>query len=199
MPIPSANLPIVILLSELDLQCKMIVRAAERLREAAAHWIALDQCIDDGKTAPPIDIVGTCTICLSSAAAISRLLFLGDRTGARSARIPKRCHTLMLLLGNPSLIAVQALAVRNSWEHLDERLDEVLSSRAYNGFSEIHVAVKPPDAGTFVNRHFDPVNFEIKHGPDSVALQPLIDECLTLVARVADAYKVLQVKLHDPY
>jgi hypothetical protein len=179
----------------------MIVQSSERLRVAAAHWIALDQCIDDGNTSPPIDIVGTCTICLSSIAAISRLLFVGDRKGKKTIKIPKRCSALMSLLGNPSLIAVQKLSVRNSWEHLDERLDEVLSSPTYNdnGYSEIHVSVKPPDQRTFVNRHFDPVNFEIKHGPDSVALQPLIEECLSLIDRVTNAYKLLEHELHNPY
>ena len=199
MPISGKNLPVIILLSELDLQCKIIVRAAERLREAAAHWSAFCRGEDDGNTAPPIDIVGNCTICLSSAAAISRLLFVGERKGKKSARIEKRCSTLMHLLGNPSLVAVKKLAVRNSWEHLDERLDEVLASRSYNSFSEIHVSVEPPDPGTFVNRHFDPVQMEIKHGPDSVALQPLIDESVDLVNRVSNAFKILQSELHDPY
>ena len=105
----------------------------------------------------------------------------------------------MSLLGNPSLVAIQKLSVRNSWEHLDERLDEVLSSLAYSKYIEIQVSVKQPDEGTFVNRHFDPVKFEIKHGPDSVALQPLIDECLSLINRIAKAYKLLEHELHNPY
>ncbi len=57
MPILNVNFPVVMLLSEIDLQCKLIARSAERLQDSAQHWILLGQGIDDNKIAPPIDIV----------------------------------------------------------------------------------------------------------------------------------------------
>lgn len=199
MPIPNANLPVVILLSELELQCKVILRAGKRLREAAAHWKALDRGIDDGKNAAPIDIVGDCALCLSAASAISRLLFVGERQGKRSVLVSKRSRTLMHLLGEPTLRAVEALAVRNSWEHLDERLDKVLTCSSYSSYSDVHVSAQTPDPGTFVNRHFDPVKLEIGHGSDSIALQPLLDDCNQLSSRISSAFHTLQIELHEPY
>lgn len=191
MPISSNNFPAVMLLCEIDLQCKLIARSAERLRESAQHWIALDKSIDDGKTAPPIDIVALCSVCLSAAASISRHLLVGDRKGKKAIRISKRCAALMNLLGNPKLPVVSSITVRNSWEHLDERLDELLSSQSFKSYSEVHVAVKPPDAATFVLRHFDPLRMEIKYGPDAVSLEPLIAEAKELSRLVDAAFKHL--------
>lgn len=193
MPIPSKNFPVVMLLSEIDLQCKLISRAAERLCASAEHWIALDQGIDDGKTAPPIEILASCSVCLSAAAAIYKFLFIGDRKkGKKAVRIRKRCEALMNLLGNPKLPVVSSIAVRNSWEHLDERLDELLLSRAFKSYEQVHVAVKPPDAATFVLRCFDPSHMEIKYGPDVISLEPLIAEAKELSHLIAEAFRQLE-------
>jgi hypothetical protein len=170
MPIPSSNFSAVILLSEVDLNCKLIGRAADQLRDAAKHWIALDQGVDDGWPAPPTNIISMCAVCLPSSAAIAKMLLLGDRKSKKSVHIAKRCNALMLLLGAPELPAMRSLVVRNSWEHVDERLDTVLESNAYRSVSEVHVAAKQPDTATFVLRHFDPVAFHIKYGPDTVSL-----------------------------
>lgn len=199
MPIDRANLPAVILLLEVDLQCKILLRASESLRRAAEHWNAFARGVDDGTTAPPIEVVKECGACLSAATAISRMLILGDRRGKRSARIPKRCAVLMNLLGNPKLDALSSMTVRNSWEHLDERLDEVLSALSYTSYEEIRVAAAPADPKTFVHRQFDPVSLEIRQGPDSVPLEPLIGECQELVKRVETALRLLQSEVHQPY
>lgn len=192
MPIPNSNFSAVILLSEVDLNCKLIGLAAEELREAAKHWIALDKGVDDGGIAPPIDIVSLCAVCLSSSSAIAKMLLVGARNGKKSVRIAKRCNALMALLGTPALTVTRSLAVRNAWEHLDERLDVVLESNACRSVSEVHVAVKQPDTATLVLRHFDPVAFHIKYGPDTVPLMALIEEARDLSVRVDKAFKLLQ-------
>ena len=199
MPIPSSNFSAVILLSEVGLNCKLIARAADQLQEAAKHWIALDRGVDDGGTAPPIDIVLMCAVCLSSSAAIAKMLLVGERKGKKSNRIAKRCTALMTLLGTPALTVTRSLAVRNSWEHLDERLDDVLESNTCRSVSEVHVAVKQPDPATLALRHFDPVAFHIKYGPDTVPLAALIDEAKDLSARVKKAFKHLHAAQVDIY
>jgi len=199
MPIPSSNFSAVILLSEVDLNCKLIARAADQLHAAAKHWIELDNGVDDGCTAPPIDIIAMCAVCLSSSAAIAKMLLLGDRKGKKSFRIAKRCDALMALLGTPALPVTRSLAVRNSWEHLDERLDVVLESNTCRSVSEVHVAVKQPDSGTLVLRHFDPVAFHIKYGTDTVPLTALIEEAKDLSARVNRAFKHLQTAQVNVY
>lgn len=201
MPIPSTNFSAVMLLCEIDLQCKTIARAGERLRECAQHWVALSQGIDDGKTAPPIDIVAWCSVCLSASASIRRLLSLAGRRRKKASviRIRKRCETLMDALGNPDIPVMLSAVVRNSWEHLDERLDELLSTQSFKSFSEIHVAVKPPDTQTFVLRHFDPVKLEIKHCQDAIPLEPLIAEAGELSRRISEAFNRLKVESCDVY
>ena len=199
MAISNSNFSAVILLSEVDLNCKLIGRAANQLRKAADHWKALDMGVDDGRTAPPLDIISMCAVCLSSSAAIAKMLLVGDRKGKKSVRIAKRCDALMALLGTPTLHVTRSLAVRNSWEHLDERLDDVLESNVCRSVSEVHVAVKQPDTATLVLRHFDPVAFHIKYGPNTVPLMALIEEAADLSARVNTAFKHLQTAQADIY
>lgn len=184
MPIHSSNFNTVILLCEVDLNCKIIVRNTEKLRVAAKHWLDLSKGIDDGGKAPPIDIVTSCFACLTAAAAIARLLYLGNRTGKKAARIKQRCDRLMCELGNPSISALNSIGVRNSWEHLDERLDDLLESQTCRSHSEIHVSPTPPGQGTFVSRHFDPNTLEIKFAGEVFSLGPVAEEALLLSSRV---------------
>ena len=192
MSIPIANFDSVIFLLEINLQCKVINRSAIKLREYADYWIDLNSGIDNGTSAAPIDIIAVCTACLSAAASIRKLLFHGDRKGV--TRI--RCDKLMALLGNPLLPTLSSAMVRNSWEHLDERLDALLSAKTYDSFSEIHVAVKAPDSSTFVLRCFDPVKMEIRYGGDVIALEPCINEAKELSDLVSSAFQRLNSKPH---
>jgi hypothetical protein len=95
MLIPSSNFNTVILLMEVDLNCEIIARSTEKLRIAAMHRINLSQGIDDAGKATKIDIITDCFACLTAAAAVSRLLCLGDRKGKRADRIKQRCDLLM--------------------------------------------------------------------------------------------------------
>lgn len=199
MPIPSNNFPAVILLNEIDLQCKMVVRTVERLRECAQHWILLDQGIDDGKSEPPIEIVALCTVCLSAAAFIHRALFLGKREGKKAIHIKKRCDALMNILENPNLPIMNSILVRNDWEHLDERLDDLLSKKSYKSYSQLHIAVKPPSIDTFVLRHFEPKLLEIRYGQNAIRLELLIEEARELSVNVENAFKRLKTESCNVY
>lgn len=199
MSISNKNFSVVILLLEINIQCQMIVRAGTRLLECAEHWNLLEQGIDDGKTEPPIEIVALCTICLSAAASIHRTLFLGKRAGKKAIRIQKRCAALMSILDHPKLPVINSIDVRNSWEHLDERLDDLLSAKSYNSYSPVHTAAKPPNAGTFVFRHFDPKLLKIKHGTETICLKALTEETNELSYSVDKAFKRLQTELCNVY
>lgn len=194
MSISNENYDAVILLTEIHLQCKLIERSAEKLHEYAAHWIALEQGIDNGKKATPIDIVAACVTCLSAAASIRSLLFVGDRKGKKVSVIQKRCNAIMALLGQPKFPILSSNIVRNSWEHLDERLDELLSERTFRSLSDFYVSAQPPNTNTFVLRQFDPVNMEIRFGNDAIALEPCINEAKELLVLVNAALKRLH---HD--
>lgn len=184
MPIHNSNFNTVVLLCEVDLNCKIILRNIEKLKVAAKHLIDLSKGIDDGSKAPPIDIVTDCFACLTAAAAVARLLYIGDRKGKKAVRIQQRCNLLTHELGNPSISALKSISVRNSWEHLDERLDDILETQTCRSHSEIHVSPTPPSQGTFVSRHFDPNTLEIKFAGDVFSLGPIAEEALLLSERV---------------
>lgn len=169
------------------MNCKIIVRNTEKLRVAAKHWIDLSKGMDDGGKAPPIDIVTDCFACLTAAAAVARLLYLGNRNGKKAARIKQRCDLLMCELGNPSISALNSIGVRNSWEHLDERLDDLLEAQTCRSHAAIHVSSTPPGQGTFVSRHFDPKTLEIKFAGEVFSLDPVAEDALLLSSRVKAA------------
>lgn len=196
MPIQNYNFAAVVFLSELDIQCKLITRYTEQLKQAATHWVLFEQGIDDGGKAPPIDIVAACSVCLSAVAAIRRLLFDFGRS-RNNPQIGRRCAALMDLLGNPSLSYLNSPSVRNSWEHLDERLDDLLLTRTSGAIADIHVSAKPPADGTTALRRFDPVGFSIYFTDTSISLQSCVDEAALLSTCISKAFERLHSERVD--
>ena len=194
MAIPGESIAIVILLDELELQCRLAQAAIERLQAAAAAW----RNNIPGKGAP-LQIVSDCIVCLSASAAIYRLLEPGERKGKRLPVPAKRCKALRRVLGYPPLVEAKKQGTRNSWEHMDERLDVVFTSRSYTKFSPVHLAPQPPTPDTFVHHHFDPVAVAIKHGPDSIRLEALHGECSNLLEAIRYAMLELAIGVHAPY
>lgn len=196
MPIPSHNFGAVLFLSELGLQLHLFRRSISRLERAAEHRKDLESGIDDGQVAPPIDIVADCTVCLASLAAVRRVLRPSPKapTTARD-----RATAIDGLLGQPPLPNVTSVSVRNSWEHLDERLDDCLGSRTpgFGSVTEIHVSCKPPSSTTTVLRRFDPVQFAIHFGGSVVSLKDCVMEMDDLQKRIDQAYVKLQTERVD--
>lgn len=195
MPIPSDNFGAVLFLSELGLQCHLFERAMKNLEAAAEHWNNIAQGIDDGTTAPPLQIVGDCTVCLSSMAAVRRILYPPNAT----ASVQRRASAILNVLGTPTLVNVTSARVRNSWEHFDERLDKYLMARKGAGGSvtELHVSAQTPDAKTTVLRRFDPVEIAIHFAGDKISLRPAADEMRNLSERIKAAYHRLQTEHVD--
>ncbi len=191
MTISTENYPALILLSEIELQCSLIARASSFLEESAQHWIMVGKGIDDGKKAPPIDIIAQCHICLSAAALIYKYLFPG-RIKRKNPRISKRCAKLMQFLGEPELPMIRSVQVRNSWEHIDERLDDFLSARRVQSLAPIHVSTMPLQKETFVLRHFDPLLMQIKYGAGrAIDLRALVAEATELSTLIKEAIQKL--------
>lgn len=163
------------------------------MERAAVHWNKLIQGVDDGETAPPLEIVADCTVCLSAMASIRRILRPNSRA---SVTVKRRSEILLNLLGNPALPNVTSVIVRNSWEHLDERLDNILSTRipGQSSVSELHVSPKPPDTDTIVMRRFDPLEFAIHFANDAILLIPCFDEMKELSGLIDNAYVRLQTE-----
>lgn len=196
MPIPSHNFGAVLFLSELGLECHLFNRSIAKLERAAEHWRNLENHIDDSESAAPLEIVADCTVCLSSLAAIRRVLRPAPSALPRAKR---RAETLLRLLNGPALAQVTSVVVRNSWEHLDERLDDWLGSRqpGTGSVSEIHVSVQTPEQSTMVLRRFDPVGFAIHFSDAYVPLRPCQNEITDLEQRIKQAYVRLETEKVD--
>jgi len=196
MPIPSHNFGVVLFLSELGLQLNLFRRSVSRLERAAEHWKNIENGIDDGQVAPPIDIVADCTVCLASLAAVRRVL-RPSPIAPTTAR--DRATAIDGLLGQPPLLNVTSVNVRNSWEHLDERLDDWLDNRTpgFGSVTELLVSCTPPSSTTTVLRRFDPVQFAIHFGGSGVSLKDCVMEMDDLQKRIDQAYVKLQTEIVD--
>jgi len=135
-------------------------------------------------------------VCLASLAFVRRVLRPSPKVPATAK---DRATALDGLLGKPHLPNVTSVKVRNSWEHLDERLDDWLRSRTpgVGSVTEIHVSCKPPSPTTTVLRRFDPVQFTIQFGGLVVSLKDCIMEMDDLQKRIDQAYVKLQTKRVD--
>lgn len=166
----------IILLEELELQCRLAESSIARLRSAADAWKS-----NTPGVGRPVDIVADCIVCLSAAASIYRLLQPGKRTGQRLAITEKRCKALRRALQYPPINEIEKQGTRNSWEHMDERIDAMFIAGQCRSFCAVHVSPRPPSDDTFVHHHFDPVTMEIRHGADSINLDRLAAECANLL------------------
>jgi hypothetical protein len=186
----------VLFLSELGLQIHLFTRSMEALRSAAKHWVDLDRGIDNGQKYPPLEIVANCVVCLSAMAAVRRVLY---PTAGSSVAVQRRARALLAVLGDPPLTAVMDVAVRNSWEHLDERLDKYLVSHpsGARAVSGVHVSASVPAAGTVALRRFEPVGLAVHFADQRIALQPCADEMNDLSVRIDQAYVRLRTEQVD--
>ena len=191
MTIKGESVGTVHLLLELNLHQQLVARAMHKLRQAATHWKLVEQGIDDAKTFPPLDIILICVSCLSSAASIQRLLTIGKRNGPKAKKTLARCTALMGFLGQPALPTILSVKVRNSWEHMDERLDDILERDLFTSITRIHVSHKSPAPDTLVLRHFDPHNFEIKFADAPISLADMENEIFILDNCISTAFKKL--------
>jgi len=191
VPIPSSNFGAILFLSELGLQINLFERSLQQLECAAKHWVDMNNGIDDGKKFPPLEIVAHCSVCLSALAGVRRVLY---PSAMASAAVKRRSAALLAVLEHPPLAAVTGVDVRNSWEHLDERLDAYLVSHpsGTRSVSEVHVSASTPSTGTVALRRFDPLDLAIHYADQRIALRPCADEMADLSSRINHAY----VRLH---
>jgi hypothetical protein len=127
--------------------------------------------------------------------AIRHQLVAGRRDGVAD----QRRAILLQFLGNPQLQIVGSPVVRDSWEHLDERLDRLIPPMRSGAISHVYVAAKPPREGTVVLKRFDPVGFAIHFADQAVLLRPAAREIDDLETAVAAAMSRLQHEIVFPW
>lgn len=192
----SDNFPATLLLAELLIQCQLFSKSLDYLKHASDHWINLCSGVDDGETRSPIEIIGHCTVCLSSMASIRRLLFDLDR---RDEVIRHRCTRLRELLGNPSTPQLSSALVRNSWEHLDERLDDQIPAIHGKSVSPVYVASYEPTDDMLTLKRFDPNSCSIWFLDSQVPLRECAQEVELIFERINVAFSKLQSETFSIY
>jgi len=173
-------------MTELSLQCDLAERAASRLEKARIGWLREAPREHWNKPTPPINIVEDCHLLLLAAGIVSKILFgTSPLSKARGARLRE-------LMNLPDLPILSDRAVRNSYEHIDERLD-ALSDQFPSGVSicPLMVDEDEPAPNTIVLKRFCPRTMRVYFGDQYVELDQLIEELKTIRAGIYTADSAL--------
>jgi hypothetical protein len=168
MTIPFKNVDAILFLAELNLQCDFAERAATRLQLARAGWL---KEAPGSVRMPPIEIFEACHQLLLASGVISKILF---GVGVRAQKRGKLLRELMLL---PELPLLAKRSVRNSYEHVDERLDK-MAHKFLPGvkISPLSVSDNKPEPDEIVLKRFSPKDMRIYFSEQFVDLMELINE-----------------------
>lgn len=170
-------------------------RAFAHLEDAADHWIKMSQGEDFGRKVPPLDILNWCTACLAVMSAIRHLI----AAGRPNPLAHRRREVLRTFLGNPTLTHVCSSVVRDSWEHLDERMDCIIPGLRGGSASHVYMAADPPEPGQIALKRFDPVGFAIPVPDQAIPLRPAAEEIAALRDRLDTAPKHLSDEIVLPW
>lgn len=181
------NLSAVAVLLELQIQCGLLKQAFKRLSAYAKFQTDISVSSNEPRPQTPLEVVGDCTIFLSAAGVISKLLFpRGTKTATQNRG--RRLRELLEIADLPNLASS---TVRNSFEHIDERLDRLLSSFKGGSICPISVARERPEQSIVLKR-FDPNSLSILFLDDAVSLESCYAETLKLEATLPAAFDQLR-------
>lgn len=182
--IKSYNLPIALFFLELQEQCWLASYSFNKLIESRKGWLKDASPEELHNAATPLEILTYCNSFLSSAAIISKILF----PNSKKRDIQNRAENLRLLIEINKLQALTNLTVRNSFEHIDERLDVYFSKFKRGAIVPFSMTEEAPSPETFVLKRFDPRNLIISFANQKIHLAPCFEEIQMLDAKIADAY-----------
>jgi hypothetical protein len=185
--IKSYNLPVCLFLMEIQQQCTMAEYSFGKLALASKGWLSSASPEEFQNAAFPMEIFSYCISFLSSAGTISKILF----STQKKTEIQERCKALRTLLEIQNLPAIENLSVRNSFEHLDERLDKCFKNFKKGKIVPFLTTEKAPEPDEFVLKRFDPKNLAISYSNKQIKLVPCMHEIEELSPKVEIAYKKL--------
>lgn len=180
-------------LLEIKIQCDIAKRIFPRLQE----WALLEtQQLHTPPGPHPIgslQVFAECSILLSACSVVSNILFYGhslsevalEKKDPRIQRAARRAGELRERLQIPDLPTLRNLAVRNSFEHIDERIDKLIASDPDGPFVWLHTSRHEPTAPLVLKR-FNPNTMTLHYMEEGFDLVACRDELLT-VERIAEA------------
>lgn len=192
MPVPSANLPAWIVVEEVYCQCLIAIRAFDQLSHGVTGWRKTQKFDPHGMA--PNDMLIRCNTLLSSFAVMNQMLFShsGNQADGRK-RI--RQENLRQLLGVPDLPMIRSVKVRNSFEHIDERLDDLLAQGFPPRFESLRINDDPATADTTVLRWIQPSRLVLSFDDHQLDLRACIQEVQTLKQAAMDARVILTQRI----
>jgi hypothetical protein len=142
---------------ELENQCEMTLRAIKALREGLIWWRTHDEA-DASPLSAPIELARNAQSLMAHATAGGRMLFVGGRKREWKRKAEPRCRRIRYLLDIRKCVAVEHIALRHDWEHLDERLDDLFDTWTGAPMTIESIRTMKPDAKnpTQVQRGIDP-------------------------------------------
>jgi hypothetical protein len=175
----------------LKLQYFIVENSWNELKKAAASWTTGYGIPKLNDQVPAGDIIANCIVFLSAVGVMSKILYEGNR----KEPIPTRCRKLRNLLEVNELQYLKNLSVRNSFEHVDERIDSFVSPLVDKDFLIEIVSVSPnaPKDGTTYFKRFDPNKLSIVFGNEEFDLQ----RCMTEISFVKSQIPIAVRKLED--
>ncbi len=171
------------------MQCALAKHSYARLLEYARVQMQRDYASKKGRANTPIEVVADCVTFLSAAGVIAKILF---PTSTRS-RAKIRGPNLRRLLKVPDSLQLNSTLIRNAFEHIDDRIDEVIQKHSGQEIALLHVA-RPKPKSPIVMKHFDPDTVSLSFLGKSIALGTYYSEIL-LVEKLTQA--ALDHRPHD--
>ncbi len=188
MPFRSENFPVLALLIELHIDCIEAEHAIKRFRTGCRNERLMLRGRSFSRAFTPGDILAWAFACLGAFNRIRLMLYEGGRT---DRAVVTRCKFLQDMLNHPDLKHICARAVRNAWEHFDERLDKIIAGPRPKRYSHESISPDPPDPETLVFRRVDPVRLTIHVLDQEIPIAPCLHEVRALDAAVIAAHDSL--------
>jgi hypothetical protein len=102
-----------------------------------------------------------------------------------------RCAVLNRVIGAVAIDTICSPAVRNAWEHLDQRLDAFWDNPKAKSYSHFGIRLRPEEPDHVDFKSFDPFALSLRFADDVIHLKPCWHEIRALNAAVIAAHDSL--------
>ena len=173
-----------------------------KLKDGAPGWLKNSDAELSSKRVSPNEIIYNCMVFLSAAGVISKILFAGKRS---HKKIKSRCENLRKLMGIGELPILNNLSVRNSFEHIDERFDDIFSDLKAKKITPLNVIEDSTSADELILKRFDPKELSISFSKHSLSLEDCMVEIIQVESKIRPAlaqienYGLKKFELWAPY
>jgi hypothetical protein len=192
MGIKGYNFPALLVLEELHIQIELARHVHRKLVSGSQGWQDAAAHKEFESRGSPLELISRCSSFLSSTALVAKFLFPGS--SAPPSLKARRCSALRTLLQSEDINTIRKLSVRNSFEHLDERLDERLPGLHTGTWESIRIREAPPDAGTLTVKWLHPRTLTLSFLDDSIDLSACIQELALIDGRIELAMRELATR-----